>query len=163
MTRDFQPGDVAMVTWSALGQPITEPRFRIDDERGARWIGADGSWIGDFTAKDARPLAVIDPEDREQVARLCALFLKGNDGTAIGGVNDLQAALREFANPTLRIEEPVGLGAVVEDSEGWRWTRTLGKEPAHRRYWIACTGSFQQVREWGDLDVVRILSEGVTS
>jgi hypothetical protein len=160
MTRDFQPGDVAMVTWSALGQPITEPRFRIDDERGARWIGADGSWIGDFTAKDARPLAVIDPEDREQVERLeKALEVVAVRGFMPGGV---QAALREFANPTPpKPDEPAGVGAVVRSSHsGATYVRVCTDPWA----WVMLGGREIQGVRWSDIPTdLTVLSEGVTS
>lgn len=57
-----KPGDVAMVTWKALGEWRTDVRFRVLREGvGEVWIGADGSWIGDATAKDVTPLVVIDP------------------------------------------------------------------------------------------------------
>jgi len=104
-----------------------------------------------------RPLVVIDPEDRAQVERLCGLFLKGNDGTAIGDANDLQAALREFANPSPpKPAEPTGLGAVVENSDGGRWVRT---DVAVDRPWWRYPGI---TSGWAQVDAVRVLSEGVS-
>jgi hypothetical protein len=62
MSAEVKPGTVAMVTWKALGQWKTEIRFRaLRDGVGEVWNGADGSWIGDATAKEVTPLVVIDP------------------------------------------------------------------------------------------------------
>lgn len=56
-------GSVAMVTWKACGKWKTEVRFRaLREGVGDVWVGADGSWIGDATAKDVTPLVVIDPD-----------------------------------------------------------------------------------------------------
>jgi hypothetical protein len=70
-------------------------------------------------AGDYRPVVVIDPEDREQVERLCSGLL---DIHWYGNADAMQVALRKFANPTPpKPDEPTGLGAVVEDADGIRW------------------------------------------
>lgn len=78
-------------------------------------------------------LVLIDPDDREQVERLATIvdewwshapysdMRKDGDLTT---TTAMQAALREFANPTPpKPDEPTGLGAVVEDSTGVQWIR----------------------------------------
>lgn len=122
-----------------------------------------------------RAVAVIPIEDREQVERLRDLmdeawskqnsdhgFIPITQGKWQRG-NALQDALRKYANPTPKIEEPTGLGAVVVDADGLRWTRydTQGdgqpwccdgpgpQRPVERRF------------SWSDINAVRVLSEGV--
>ncbi len=89
--------------------------------------------VRDGDRPNAKQVVVIDFEDREQVALLQRLLWRahGNEHAMAGDgvVRDLyidkaQAALREFANPTPpKPDEPTGLGAVVEDARGKRWTR----------------------------------------
>ena len=63
------------------------------------------------------PVVVIDPEDREQVERLIDALAnaerdKGRDYTEErSGV--MEAALREFANPNPKPEEPLSPGAIA--------------------------------------------------
>ena len=117
-------------------------------------VEADAEYI-----RDVRPLAVIDPEDREQVRAIAdAAYPEGRANT-----NRLQAALREFANPTPpKPEEPTGLGAVVEDASGVRHVRTFaGSAPG-----VAWLGHIQgdggeRTRRWSDIDAVKVLSGGV--
>lgn len=87
MTREWQPGDVVVaydgLRWTKVGWN--------------RWIDAEGDerHLSDNAMnKEGRPLVVIDPEDCEQVERLALLCIYGLDADA------MQAALREFANPT---------------------------------------------------------------
>jgi hypothetical protein len=64
-------------------------------------------------------------------------------------------ALREFADlKPPKPEEPTGLGAVVQDAGGRKWTNT------HRiRAWYhSDLGPYV----YADIDAVRVLSEGVT-
>ena len=51
--------------------------------------------------------------------------------------------------------EPMGLGAVVEDTDGEPWVRVGGRLP-----WFDGRRIVRAI--WGDLDAVRVLSEGVT-
>jgi hypothetical protein len=64
------------------------------------------------------------------------------------------------AQTTPRPPEPEGLGAVVEDAEGNRWIR---RGPTH---YIAAEGSssgfYNNAQTWGELNVARVLSEGVS-
>ena len=65
-------------------------------------------------------------------------------------------------------DEPTGLGAVVEDAEGVRWTLTM-RPPATNepkaspwcRDHIPASGV--KFAEWSEINAVRVLSEGVTS
>ena len=114
----------------------------------------------------ARPLVVIDPEDREQVERLleCVLDTDLGDGEAVEDedVTEMQRALREFANPTPpKPEEPRGLGAVVEDADGNRWVRA-DQKVSERFPWIKWRGATGNWEKYADIDAVKILSDGVS-
>lgn len=136
---------------------------------------------------DGTPVAVIDPENREQVERLLRLMLrlrcrcgrllvepapsctwhearaqKAASLRAKSGSfedSDLAAALREFADPTPpKPDEPTGLGAVVEDAEGKRWVRWSARDDLAA--W--CPPDPNVARSsWHHVDAVRVLSEGV--
>lgn len=112
-------------------------------------------------AQHARRLVVIDPEDAEQVERLrAALEARAFSAWACGAATCLSAALREFAAPP-KVEEPTGLGAVVEDAHGVRWVLNYATEsfPNWRsdRRRNACVAW----RKWDAIQSPRILSPGV--
>jgi hypothetical protein len=159
----WKSGDVAMVTFTSGQEGLAV--YGISDT-GRRF---DHCWrfgLGAFEWHDsdnittARPLVVIDPEDREQVERLesdlaerCGWSRLSSDARA----DALQAALREFATPTPpRPDEPQGLGAVVEDAEGVRWVRTDPAAPAWTQ-WDAPVRRYT----WSYVKAVRVLSAGV--
>ena len=110
-----------------------------------------------------RPVVVIDPEDREQVERLIRAQDVSFDGVARENVTDadlldMQAALREFANPTPpKPDEPTGLGAVVEDAKGTRWVRVRDGFN-----WRWRNDRLGEQTTYAYVDAVRVLSEGVT-
>lgn len=152
--RDWQPGDVGIYASAIV----------IFGNKGWVWAITGLSCMDQArVAKCARPLVMLDPEDREQVDRLAALVAR----EAIGSIptNDAtQAALREFANPKPRIEEPRGHLAVVEDADGMRWVNWRDPRQAvvHNCPWISVHDSPGAAREWSDVNAVRILSDGVT-
>lgn len=158
MTREWQPGDVALI--------------EVDGRTGRamrQWPGSDGLWtsaerlLGDYDHSDndatvVRPLAVIDPEDREQVERLSEMVADEIVRNGLKSRDAMQAALREYANPTPpKPEEPQGLGAVVESEDGRRWVRS--KDTTTVCHWKPAAGG-RRVR-WSDLPAVRVLSEAV--
>jgi hypothetical protein len=80
-----------------------------------------------------------------------------------GDVDDMQAALREFANPRdPKPDEPQGLGAVVQREDGIRWVRG-------ERGWtnLDAQGRFLNWSNWSEVNelspVTTVLSPGVTS
>jgi hypothetical protein len=125
VSREWKPGEVAVYVTSS-GRRVVGVMTH-----GEVWNGVDeyGDTYMNRTGIPAKTLAVIDPEDREQVEALAALA--SHQGIRYGGLADerviadhLTAALREFANPTPpKPPEPQGLGAVVEDEKGQRFTR----------------------------------------
>lgn len=164
MKREWKPGDVAMVKTDLYGEMVA---FRCGTASNPGWqyATADGrasSWSADSSGyvKPIRPFVVIDPEDREQVERLVESWYAASDPTR-GRTSQMQAALRELANPQPpKPDEPQGLGAVVEDADGERWVRwSLGEWP-DRAPWRA-DGPKPDHRRYDCVSAVRILSPGV--
>lgn len=114
MSREWQPGDVAMVdSWRGDGQLA----FRAERvEGGPTWCVLDGTdtrGLSDDEVTRAQPVAVVAYEDREQVERLLAGYgiLVSDSGVAV-----MQAALREFAKPQPReVFEHYVAGPAPED------------------------------------------------
>lgn len=159
--RKWKPGDVALVTWGRGDEVmIRTNRPAVGDV----WHGPNG-WLGDASAKHVRSLVVIDPEDREQVGRLLDALAEKDWEVGEGDqlADDVQAALREFANPTPpKPEEPTGLGAVVEDTDGRLWFRmTLENQTWPGEVWQEQYGCDpDRWRKYADVNAVRVLSEG---
>ena len=162
MSREWKPGDVAMVgnrydngDWQfgvcVQGGPLPEAVWQL--QSGGRVWGS---------VHQVRPLVVIDPESAEDAGRLVRLYLTEYDGQGSVPQREeiacMQAALRTFADPPPQIEEPTEFGARVRDARGVNWVRTYqpgcGEKP-----W--CTGNHHGT--WADIDAVEILSEGVPS
>lgn len=151
--REWEPGDVAMVT--IFG--IEHPALRQYDG----WTTECGHTnkeprLGDVTA--IRPLAVIDPEDREQVERLTRDYMNLSSGDDTG---DMRVALRSLITP-LEPEEPTGLGAVAIDHRDMKFVRcadgwVFAGDGQHQ------PGEYRNPLTWGDLSIVsvRVLSEGI--
>lgn len=167
MKREWKPGDVALVR-SMYGNKVVGLRTGVPSNRGWAYSEEVGggnttqSWSSDPEGNYViRPLAVIDPEDREQVERLIRLFChhtpRGDAEFVLrhGGIDNMQAALREFADPKPpKPEEPLGVGAVIEDAEGSIWVR-VGRKPGNT--WYRPHGVYAR---YSDLDIIRKLSDG---
>jgi hypothetical protein len=164
MTDNFKPGDVAMVQCSD-GQYRRAAYFEPTFDQ-PTWVFSDNSRRR-VSESTTRPLVVIDPEDRKQVERLYALMWRDERGEVpptaddpiyAEDVQDLTAALREFATPTPpKPDEPQGLGAVVEDAEGERWVRSHPDINPWTRPHLSGAYPFAKIA------AVRVLSEGVTA
>jgi len=161
MKRDWQLGDVAMVTDPArfgeramilLGHdPANRCWHGVADNGDVRCLDAN-------QAESVRPLVVIDPECIDEVDRLRDAVWRG------GPLDAWQSALREFANPTPpkppepKPPEPMGLGAVVEDINGVPWVRCENAD--QETHWY---GRNKRRESYEAIDAVRVLSEGVTA
>jgi hypothetical protein len=171
MGRGWKPGQLlADIDGNRFWVVEVTENTAAASESGRAWVpgssvvDADGNGWRPDSLDGARPLVVIDPEDREQVERLRVLYhAQRNTVTGNSATGDMQAALREFANPTRpKPEEPLGLGAVVEDSKGRTYVRHPDGDNDDRP-WFDKDGDFYG---WDDLDVVdesQILSGGVTA
>lgn len=161
-TRQWKPGDVALVR-DACEYDGVEPGEKVrifvrSREAGKMvWWGPDGFLPPESDLiESVRPLVVIDPEDMLAVERLQDLYLAA-EAKGLSGLSML-AALREFADPKPPFEEPTGLGAVVEDDEGHLWIR---RGPVH--FVAAELHADSGPRTWGEIDAVRVLSQGVAA
>jgi len=147
MTREWEPGDVATYA--------TELAFFTDDDV---WVWARTGCAcldqGGIHA-NARPLVVIDPEDREQVERVWQAWRDHAPDHRLAQDN-LQAALRSLIAPP-KPPEPTGLGAVVEDEGGVRWVRN---PYAGAPEWDPTEQPIGP-RRYADITAVRVLNEGV--
>lgn len=154
--RKWKPGDVAL----RCDIP-TNSVERIHFRASSGWIDADGDRRGVTDAAmqhpTARPLVVIDPEDDNTLSQLWRL-LPDN----LVSIDQLQHALREFADPKPVIEEPTALYAVVKDRNGNKWCRV--GEGVWRS--LSSPGPYVVEKHWHDRDaplngnVAEILSEG---
>lgn len=152
MSWQWAPGDVVQVgkqRWMRL--------YRGD------WINDAGSYI-QIAPGYARPLVVIDPEDREQAGRLLDLYtsvvrpFRGEDEPDDWRTDRMQDALRSLLTSP-KPDEPTGLGAVVEDAEGERYVRWAARHRAERHWKGEESGDY---RAWPDVAAVRVLFEGVS-
>ena len=161
---DWKPGDVARLKGNGLDTlaiRTTKDSWVWVDQKGHNPIhGAslcDANWGG-----QARRLVVIDPEDRAQVERLTAsIYDQATDRPYVGGAADgVQAALREFANPTpARTDEAQGLGDLVLTV-----TRHLYIRHGNGRAAWMLAGASPDNRDtypYSEIDAVRVLSDGV--
>jgi hypothetical protein len=156
MNREWKPGDVAVVKYSHTG-PMVAVRVQDDDE--GHWHTECDTTAAGMLAEYVRPLVVIDPEDDGQVDELREALAHAQS------FGEFATALREFATPTPpKPDEPQGLGAVVEDAEGYRFVRNYDDESTHPWRVIdpAANHTFGWWK-WDDIAAVRILGPGVTS
>jgi hypothetical protein len=160
VSREWKPGDVAMVdghvafVWDAGGGPRTFVYTDSDGDPCSVWV--EGS--------NARPLVVIDVEDRKAVAALAEALVEAmcsqDPDWDRARAYEIRSHLRTALNATLtppKPDEPTGLGAVVEDADGVRWVRNPDRD-------VLCKwrNSDRVWRQWSDLAAVRVLSDGVT-
>lgn len=159
---EWKPGDMAVGFVTTRLDRKTLVRIEPEDNDGAilTWFVCDGigGKVSDRVVNDVRRLAVVDPEDRVQVDSLVHLFESARGDSLFMSDNDhLQAALREFANPTPpKPAEPTGKYAEVEDARGWLYFR----DP--NGMW-RLADNVTMPRRWSDIDAVGVLSEGVPS
>lgn len=168
MSREWQPGSpipdgkyAVTFTWNDVA--ITHLLAVLRDHYAAGYASMGGHVA---RAVNGRPLVVVDPEDREQVRQLLrGYYTRPYENVREGSVTNMQAALREFANPKPpKPDEPMGHMAVVEDVKGRRWVnwRNPKDQIEHHSPWISADDS-DDFREYVHIDAVRVLSEGVTS
>jgi hypothetical protein len=157
VSRAWKPGDVAMVNGDHYLR--TGNGWLFASRGGEAWSHAEGS-SADRVTSFARPLVVIDPEDREQVDALLQAYYTVPDSGPLPASQmtrdqlQMRAALRSLVTPP-KPGEPTGLGAVVEDMKGLTWVR---RHPAGEA-WV---NGYQRWAAYEYIDAVKVLSEGVT-
>lgn len=164
---DYKPGAVALCTLD--GTPVLKTS---DGPRGWATVD-DGRQLIDDT--DVRPLVVLDmaPEQARLVVRILRSSADADDqadshpfrglvtSTAYRAIAD---QIESQARPP-KPAEPTGLGAVVEDAAGQRWTRYDERDP--QPWWRTSTGDPDEPIEcrfaYADIDAVKVLSKGVNA
>jgi hypothetical protein len=178
MTREWKPGDVALRV-GHFGRHIAlrvrqcpgaslghlEHWHFVDADVKETQCGSDFSGVAEY-----RPLVVIDPDSAPYrqgadvhrfLDSLARNWSKAPDEFKMHGGTALLEWLRDqFEPPPPRPEEPTGLGAVVEDAEGRRWTRAdEGTLP-----WHGIVGGGATLWEnYARIGAVKVLSDGVPS
>lgn len=149
---EWRPGDVGLnLRWGYRGIFVENcPQH----EGRNHWHNESGYADHDTDAR--RRLVVIDPDDRDEVERLLLAYgVVNSPGNLSRCIPTMQDALREFSEGKPLIEEPTGLGAVVEDARGGRYVLL---HPGERCPWaVVGIGSNQR---WQDIDAVRVLAPG---
>jgi hypothetical protein len=159
MSREWKPGSLAMVTALNRRTPY------LAWFNGKTWVELAIPTNHLMRPETCTAVVVIDPENREQVNRLADSFCLARWSHAADSVecdpltrSSMQFALREYLDPTPpKPDEPMGLGAAVEDEDGEWWVRVSGKTGF---WWRNHQGGS---RRWVDFGAsVKVLSEGVT-
>lgn len=168
MSREWKPGEVAHVDGDIYLR--TGRGWVFASKGGEAWFHAEDD-SADRVSYLVRPLVVIDPEDREAVERLQDLFADerdrngGQSRLVVGGWADaMQAALREYANPRdPKPDEPQGLGAVVEDENGYLYVRGYVNGESTHEWHVIDPANNKRMGWWryDEIDAVRVLSPGV--
>lgn len=161
--REWKPGDVALIE---VGCAANRHRGMYVADDGWRY-GAD-QWVTNDPAIATvhRPLVVIDPDsldDWEALAKALveAMYEAGDKRAAANGIMPATVgrALKTLVDPKPpRPEEPRNLGAAVEDTEGRVWLR--GRRTLSFADWIDASGENDD-RQWGSIDAVKVLSDGI--
>lgn len=162
---EWKSGDMGLnLTWGYRGIFVANCRQHGGVDH---WHNQSG--LTDPAGDRRRPLVVLDPEDREQMDLVAKTLVEkmhraGDVASAANGVHPatLVATFRQLANPTPRIEEPTGLGAVVEDEDGDNHVKVaLGPHGWVLANAMTRIDSGYGGRSWRDLNAIRVLSPGV--
>lgn len=150
----WKPGDVALILVGGTEHVAlrdSDEAWLIGDSLAYRVLRDSETRLP--TVSVIRPLVVIDPESND-VERLQDLFWQNQHHSGLA----MQAALREFANPTPpKPDEPQGLGAVVRDAQNELWIRTCYPcDDCLNKPWQR--GPVR--KNWQIVDAVEVLAEG---
>lgn len=154
MTRDWKPGDVAVV------QMGHGPQAAIFTGKFWAWSDGSGPYEGvshchrNATATPAivieLPKGCLGGWDVLVNSLVVAREKTGFTMTFDGLIEQIEAQTK-VAPP--KPDEPTGLGAVVEDEDGLTWVRRHPAGPA----WV---NGYQRWAAYADIAAVRVLSEG---
>jgi len=128
----------------------------------AYYMDAHGHVYPNKLNDDDVRVAVISPEDREQVERLALLFVD-HFGRANGGnrYNATQTALREFANPTPPKPEEPGTWGVVEAACVHSPVRRHWMKHEDGNWYVVGTDNKNTPDDWDSLVDPVLVREGV--
>lgn len=108
MKREWKPGDVAMVTVDGVEQRA------VRSADGTKWVVEPKPAPSRRVSESARPLVVIDPEDREQVERILDAFDACDGLGHEAEIDDLQGVFRDLADPPVEVFEHFVIRTGVE-------------------------------------------------
>lgn len=160
---EYEPGTVAVAT--VRGVEGVRVMYVVGDLLGSgAWLSSryvhGGRSHGPGEVTDVRPLVALDLGDNPSyVAKLLRRVVE-EDGLGAHTFDYLANQIEAQTKPP-KPPEPQGLGAVVEDSEGRRWTRFASYTDA----WAQNGDQYAQEgnRPYNRIDAVRVLSKGVTA
>lgn len=149
--REWKPEDVAVIATRS-----SEAAVAVRDAVRGHWVTSDGYWRDDWVT-EVRPVVVIDPESHRDTSRLCAVMrAQGWSGIGDDAPDDMRDVLREYAQTThSRVDEPTGLGAVVEAIYDNQFVHIGGG------LWQRVGDGTDKPCAFGEIAAVRVLSEGV--
>lgn len=173
--RNWKRGEVARLTLRR-GRQTTALCIRegiVEDGADvsvlAYWADAEGSKLWSSVV-EARALVVTDPENINQIEDALPRLRDQIEAVARVSVDDRAWArilgriqddlIDSVATP--KLEEPTGLGAVVEDADGVQWVRWTPGHPPMTSPWRKSNSIGAAAhKKWGALGAVRVLAEGV--
>lgn len=166
--REWKPGAVLADASSAVvyaievtGNSIAAAQTGQAWEEGSCVIESNGNGWTPSHFEGLHPVAVIDPSNTQHLDRLRYLLIYSGwvpqrDADALDDI------LREFAEvKPPRPEEPMGLGAVVEDVDGRKWVRDVEGVETDPKSGEWYSRGCPKTRRYSDITSVRVLSEGV--
>ena len=170
--RQWKPGDLARAFVTTRQRELT--LVRVDRVLGmytweiAKGEPGEGGLLGDGALRDLRPLVVIDPGEDDPADLAESLRLLAQEAEDRFGWDKTGPAIRrladQFALP--RPTEPTGLGRSSQCDPGPvydnAWAVRVQREGGAPWSWHDSSGNGGR-RTWADLDVVEVLSEGVTA
>lgn len=149
---DYEPGTVAYITFESdnhwAGHEGRALLTAGDSGAKGYWEFANSACLANNLAsfasaevKEVRPLAVIDPEDDDQVKRFMHLLGLQSDPPYGSRLSELRTALREIADPT-----PTCAAAVNINGERYGCVEPAGHAGGHRNpdaqaVWVSAEGA----------------------
>lgn len=141
----YEPGTVVL---ARVGCDAAAPRM-LFKSYGVEWFDLSGAEIEPGNVTDIRPLAVIDPQDDEQVRRLLTEYHEQFTTPWEPTEHQLSrfgAALTAYATPAPPpLPEPQEWGARVTDANGKSW---LLSHPDLPEPWLGKTPGGHWLRSW---------------
>jgi hypothetical protein len=146
--------------WNADDPNLLDAGHTTD---GGRVFGITRTRYAECDHYGCKPVIVIDLTSHEQIEGLRDAL--DDEIPTYVGRSAVDRALLRFATPTPpKPDEPMGLGAVVEDAEGYRYVRSYDDEGIERPWHVIDRAANKPLGwwRWDDIAVVRVLSEGVS-
>lgn len=163
--QQYEPGTVASIATEGNSKRVVGIRSDSTGPGCPSWQTGHG-YVLDSAVTDVRPLIVLDEPDfyyETAVPELRAAAREGGRSLRLNRILDSIADQIQAQTP--KPKEPTGLGAVVENTRGYKYVRVADPIDgwAHGRQWQRIGGDINAVRNfgWEEIDAVRVLSEGV--